>query len=120
MTAPAGATTVQADADGHIALDDGDVACGAATVTNTDLIRAVDTTGTGVTLRLALENGGLAPGAAAEPGVREIEVVADLGVGLGKDTVRIEGPVAGAYVVAGSAGVNLNAAGEPEGAAGTD
>ena len=109
-------TGVQIDGSGKIRAG-GDI-CGLATATNTDLIKAVDQTGSGVELVLQLGSSGFAPGAAFEPGAREIEIMADLG--SGSDMLRVDGGIAGSYVVAGSAGVNLNPGAEPEGVAGTD
>ena len=60
------------------------VACGAATVNNTDLINVVGTIDSGQRVAVDLAGGGLAPGATAEAGpgaVSEIEIAVDLRAG---------------------------------------
>ncbi len=86
--------------------------CGVATVGNTDMV--VVTGGAGSqSIRVSLAGGPMAPGATTEPaGEPEIEFTVDLGDG--DDEVLVGGAAEGDRIVAGSDGINLNAAEEPD------
>ena len=87
------------------------VACGAATVNNTDLINVVGTIDSGQRVAVDLAGGGLAPGATAEAGpgaVSEIEITVDLRAGSSEEIAAI-GSTGADTVVFGGAGARLNA-----------
>src|SRR5688572_23129359 len=82
------------------------VACGGATVANTDTI-AVTTTGVATEIAIDLTGGPLAPGLTPEADGSEIEITVN--VSTGTPTLRILGSTAVDRLVAGASGINLNA-----------
>ncbi len=99
---------------GRILFGIGDAAltsCGSATVINTDTVIVTGAAG-GQSIRVSLAGGPFEPGATAEPSdSSEIEFVVDLGDG-DDDELVIAGDIVTDRMVAGSDGVNLNAAEE--------
>jgi Ca2+-binding RTX toxin-like protein len=87
------------------------VACGAATTSNTDEIEVTGATDSRERLVIDLRTGALAPGATPDAsGQSEIEVGVDLRDVV--DAIRVIGPDSGAFFVAGSRGMSLNADGD--------
>ncbi len=87
------------------------VACGAATVTNTDRISVVGTPDSGQRVAVDLAGGGLAPGLTAEPGageLSEIEISVDLRSGSSEE-VAVIGSTGADTAIFGGAGARLNA-----------
>ena len=83
-------------------------ACGAATTSNTDRIVVEGATDTREMLVIDLRGGRLAPGATPERGgSSEIEVQVRLRDVV--DAIQVTGPKSGAFLVAGSRGISLNA-----------
>lgn len=81
------------------------VACGGATVANTDTI-AVTTTGVPTEIAIDLTAGPLAPGLTPEADGSDIEITIDMSAGT--PTLRIIGSSVVDRIVAGASGVNLN------------
>ncbi len=115
--------SVQLDADGDqasLAVKSGvqiavnDVPCGAATVINTDGILVGDVSAGGDTIvEIDLSGGSFAPGWTDEVVDGQIglggEIEMLVGLGEGSDTLLVTGSDAGASIVLGSQGINLNA-----------
>ena len=93
-----------------IALDG--VPCGAATVSNTDAI-AVNGTGIPAAVVIDLSGGQFAPGLTPETDSGDPEIEFTIGLSAGSSIVRIAGGPGSDNVVAGAAGLNLNAAETP-------
>ena len=86
-------------------------ACGTATTSNTDRIVVEGATDTRETLVIDLRGGRLAPGATLDgSGSSEIEVQVRLRDVV--DAIQVIGPNSGAFLVAGSRGISLNADGD--------
>jgi Ca2+-binding RTX toxin-like protein len=99
-------TTTLSVSSGNLMADG--LQCGSATVTNTDTIHVSATGGTFV---IDLSGGPFAPGQKEESsGQSEIEFTGALGSG----TLRIEGSEGADMITAGTDGVNLNAAENPD------
>ena len=91
-------------------ITSGGVQCGAATVTSTDTIAVTGSTGN-ETLDVKLYHGPFAPGLTLGDPDGSPEIAITLAMGLGSDTVRIDGGPAAESFVLGAAGINLNAGG---------
>jgi Ca2+-binding RTX toxin-like protein len=115
----AGAVTASGDASSANVLSVGPtgeilangVACGAADVHNTDLVRVVNTSpGSTLGVTIDLSGGAFAPGATDEPGSTSDEIEFDLSFsGVILPEVTVVGGAGPDHIVAGSAGLNLNA-----------
>jgi Ca2+-binding RTX toxin-like protein len=110
------ATTDFSPSFGTLSVDGGVIEadatpCGEATVANTDLILVVDGPGLGdPQIRIDLSGGAFAPGATDEAdGSSEIEIDVTL-TDVNLPAVEIVGTAGADHVVAGSLGMNLNAA----------
>jgi Ca2+-binding RTX toxin-like protein len=92
--------------DGAITVNES--ACGGATVTTTDLVKVIDSSGGSTIVRLDAQAGGFGPGATPEAtGEAEIEFSLNLGAGF-SDSLEIYGEASGASIAAGAERVNLN------------
>ena len=84
----------------------GGVACGAATVTNTDLIVATGSDGS-QSIDVSLAGGPFAPGTTPEgSGVSEIEI--QINAGAGSDSLGVTGSGGNDFIRLGTMGTNLN------------
>jgi Ca2+-binding RTX toxin-like protein len=114
MTAAGESAAIKRNGDGTIAVNG--AACGAATVTNTDMIYVTDGSGGSTTVELDARNGSFAPGHTDE-GLFGSELAFSIDLGGGAvDEVQVRGESQGSSIALGSQGINLNVDAELGGA----